>query len=445
VTLIDQRILIDAPPQVIWETLTDPAKIAQWHAGYSGVALLTTQRAGPGTRRRCTRAGGGKDLIEEITAWVDGLGYEYRVVEGEPFRDFQGRIRLQTVPDGTIVQWTVSYQPKGIGGRLRDRMSGRQELTAMIAASLRQLRRMVDELGLRMDDDYRARVGIRPRLNFSERAQYQRRHPPTTGDMPPIAPPAPAADAHFQPPAPASEQPVAAETLPPPPDHIAPPVEVALGPEDTAPTRPPALDLPAAEEPDYKRRTPPRGIPAVQFVPPAEQLPPPTPIPVEAAPPTPTPVEIAPPLPQPVELAPPDVVRPPAPAPASSLTDQTATDQPTPPRGTPVPPLPPVRVTPSAPPPEDRRPQTPKTDTGEMSIWDVFGVARPSQQDAAALQDLIDSLYSGGEAAQRRQLRGGAGVRAPQAAVGLRAQQITASRRVRAWGRGQQKAAPRRR
>jgi len=77
------------------------------------------QQTGQGTRRRCTPATGGKDFIEEITAWVDGLGYEYRVVEGGPYRSFQGRFRLQPGPDGTSVQWTVWYRPKGILGAIR--------------------------------------------------------------------------------------------------------------------------------------------------------------------------------------------------------------------------------------------------------------------------------------------------------------------------------------
>ena len=53
VTLIDQRILIDAPPQIIWEFISDPYKLADWHAGYTSVSVLTTQQTGLGTRRRC--------------------------------------------------------------------------------------------------------------------------------------------------------------------------------------------------------------------------------------------------------------------------------------------------------------------------------------------------------------------------------------------------------
>jgi uncharacterized protein YndB with AHSA1/START domain len=186
VALIDQRILIDAPPQTIWEFISDPDKLTRWHTGYGGVSVLTTQRAGAGTRRRCTPAGGGKDVIEEITTWVEGLGYEYRLADGGPYRTFQGRLRLQVVPDGTSVQWTISYHPKGLFGLLRDQLKGRRQLAQMMADSLRQLRRQVDLLGVRMDAEQRAKAGIQGRLDANARAQYQRRYAPPPGLETPV-------------------------------------------------------------------------------------------------------------------------------------------------------------------------------------------------------------------------------------------------------------------
>ncbi|MBN1680844.1 MAG: SRPBCC family protein, partial [Anaerolineae bacterium] len=198
--LIDQRILIDAPTHVIWDTVSDPEKLASWHAGYTGVSVLTTEKTGAGTRRRCSLASGGKDVIEEVTHWVDGLGYEYTLVDGSPYRQFQGRIRLQAGPDGTSVQWVITYRPKGLIGLLRDRAGGQRALTAMMADSLRQLRRQIDTLGVRMDADYRERVGMRDRLNAEERAQYQRRHAPRASSDPAIlADPALALDLMLEP------------------------------------------------------------------------------------------------------------------------------------------------------------------------------------------------------------------------------------------------------
>jgi hypothetical protein len=39
-------------------------------------------------------------------------------------------------------------------------------------------------------------------------------------------------------------------------------------------------------------------------------------------------------------------------------------------------------------------PPTPQADTGEVSIWEIFGVKRPSEQDMAVLNDLVKSVQS---------------------------------------------------
>jgi hypothetical protein len=405
VTLIDQRILIDAPPPIIWEFVSDPYRLAQWHAGYSSVSVLTTQQTGLGTRRRCAVTGGGKDVIEQITAWVDGLGYEYEFIEGGPYRLMRGRIRLQPGPDGTGVQWTVEYRPKGPFGLLRDWLGGRKQFAAMMAASLRELRQQVNALGLRMDDAYRARLGIQGRLNVAERAHYQRRHP-----VPGADPPAPASVAESAPP-PAGEvtAPEPPATLPKAPlERAVPAAEAeAAAPAPLVPAEPvlppPVIAPPAATappgdaEPDYRRVTPPRGIPAVQRPPAAD--------------------------------APSPFARPASPG------EKMARPQPTPPPDAPSPPPPGGRE--RADRPEILPPPTSKTDTGEISIWEVFGLRRPSERDEDALQGLIQSVEARKTAELRRQLlRRGLKrpprVRLAESAGGLRSRRGGARNRVRA-------------
>ncbi|GIV81153.1 MAG: hypothetical protein KatS3mg051_0507 [Anaerolineae bacterium] len=420
VTLIDQRILIDAPPQVIWEYIADPDKLVEWHAGYTSISVLTTQRTGVGVRRRCAVTGGGKDVIEQIVAWVEGLGYEYTIVEGGPYRSFRGRFRLQPGPDGTSVQWTVEYAPKGLLGRLRDRLSGQKQLAALMAASLRELRQQISALGLRMDDAYRARLGIQGRLNAAERAQYQRRHPapesvatvapPAAGSAEPVAPPPPI------PPAPAPEEPIPAhheaDTEPKPPAGLREAL-AAQGTESLPPPPPPAQITPPQPSPpvtsalpktaplsapptDHQRPTPPRGIPAVR---------------------PPLGSEESPALARPTASA-----------------DDTPPARSTPPRG--------VTVSPSRDTTADERPTlpppVPKTDTGELSIWEIFGIPRPSEQDEAALRGLIEFVETRQVIEKRRQwLRRGfrrpARVRLGRFAQGLRARLSLARARVRPW------------
>ncbi len=430
-TLIDQRILVDAPPQVVWDYVSDPDKIPLWHTGYRKISVLTTQRTGLGTRRRCTLVGSDKDIIEEISAWVDGLGYEYVLIEGGPYRSMRARVRLQAVPDGTTVQWTILYTPKGLLGFLKNLLGGRRQAQRMMAESLRQLRRQVDELGLRMDAEYRRRVAMRERLDANQRAQYQPRHatgetseaasvpeapapaaapetPAPASPAPPVTPPVPSAapaepsfvqdlvgggklsdgvDSHVadtQPKPPAGwKEALAKQGITPPQSTMPTPQSVPVVPESAqpgapdiskAPTRPlpsrpeAEVEVPSAPaEPDYRRPTPPRGIPAVRRQVITTPVDPNTPLPAEPS--------------RPVHLPPPTSPR----------------------------------------------------DTGEVSIWEVFGVTPPSAQDEGALEDLIASVSARKLAHRRRQARTKCPphVRHAELRVGLRLRLMWRAVRVR--------------
>jgi uncharacterized protein YndB with AHSA1/START domain len=433
VALIDQRILIDAPPQVIWEYISDPDRLTRWHAGYSGVSVLSTQRVGTGTRRRCTPAGGGKDVIEEITAWVDGLGYEYNLLEGGPYRSFQGRLRLQAGPDGTTVQWTISYHPKGLLGLIQNQLRGRRRLAQTMADSLRQLRRQIDMLGVRMDDTQRAKAGIQSRLDANERAQYQRRYAPPPGfeTVEPVEAEAEIRPIEEQPPAPA---PVTPEVpMPAVPSFVADLTEEAGEPDyshaaDTKP-RPPeglreaiAAQQAAAPIQETSESHEPAETSADTLPAPPERITPPEParevLPVQ--PPDLTPAEVQPPV-QPEAAAPEPQPRPvepehrrPTPSHGIPVVRPAVTEaRPDEPEETPAgPPREEARPEPvpgeTAPAGDQRAgmpPQTPVHDTGEISIWEVFGVQRPSEQDTETLEALIQSVQKKKRMVAKRRAR----------------------------------------
>jgi uncharacterized protein YndB with AHSA1/START domain len=466
VALIDQRILIDAPPQVIWELISDPDKLTRWHAGYSGVSVLTTQRTGIGTRRRCSPVGGGKDFIEEVTAWVDGLGYEYTLIEGGPYRSLQGRLRLQVVPDGTTVQWTVSYRPKGLLGFVHNQLKGRRQLAQMMAASLRQLRRQIDTLGVRMDDVQRAKAGIQDRLDVNARAQYQRRYAPPPGLETAGSGEAAAAvmPAEEQPPIPASKTPdipvtavpsfVAdltaeagepdyshkADTQPRPPEGL----REAIAAQQAGEKPSESADIAVSPETADALPAPPKRIepPAPATAPAAAAALAPTPapeiLPVQPSIPT-TPAEAQPP----VKLEPEQPSQPteseyqritPARG-IPSVRPMFTEEQPTQPEEAPTKPKPPreppkPETAPGETAPADhlaeRPPQTPPHDTGEISIWEVFGVKRPSEQDNETLEDLIRSVHKKKAAAKRR-----VGRRIPKRPIRIR--RVEAAIGLRMW------------
>ena len=452
--LIDQRILIDAPTETVWSLLSDPNKLPRWHAGCTGISVLTTLPTGVGARWRCSLPNG-KDVIQQITAWVDGLGYEYSILEGGSARSYQSRFRLQPGPDGTSVQWTITYQPKGLLGLIRDRLKGRRETTQMMASSLRQLKREVDTLGVRLDEEARARFLIRERLNADERAQYSPRFVrPAEAEIAVSSLPGAAAltEAGIEPPAETEpdDLPVIDPSAPSFVNEIAveDPVVDEITEADTKPKPPPGLKdaiqggpsafaRPASEpQPDSledvplsERLTPPEGTPIIS---PNMRYPGSEDVtddkilavrPPEATPSKP-PVEES--LAAPMSDAEQSAEEPPLPAPPAEALKPPASpaleDTKTPPHGTlsvggrsrsDLPKTGPLRRTPptAMPAVSSRAPgpaskverdsiratlpaPSPKHDTGDFTIWEAFGIQRPSEADSAALDELIQTVHS---------------------------------------------------
>jgi uncharacterized membrane protein len=187
-TLIDHRQLVNAPPEVIWQLLSDLAALPKWHVNCTQSSILTTQQYGTGTRRR-NMMRGRPDTVEQIVSWYNNLGYEYVIVDGVPYPQNRGRIRLQAIPEGTIVQWTFEYEMQGFFGRLRDRLSIRRRLNNEMAASLKRLKKLVESTGITMDSITRERVAMRAAPSASERAALGRAAAARTQPSMPAIPP----------------------------------------------------------------------------------------------------------------------------------------------------------------------------------------------------------------------------------------------------------------
>lgn len=172
---IDLEILIPASPDFIWRFLGDLAQSVEWQEGVKSISFLTTQREGKGTRWRYATNRGG-DVIMEVTAWYDTLGYEYKVVDGASFGENQGRIRLHEVTDGTLVRWTFNYESSGMLGGLRNAMRQKRSTTRQIQESLRNLHRHVlkESGGI---STHQARASVRDAPDVDERSIYTPRHP----------------------------------------------------------------------------------------------------------------------------------------------------------------------------------------------------------------------------------------------------------------------------
>ncbi|MCY4021645.1 MAG: SRPBCC family protein [Chloroflexi bacterium] len=173
--VIDLEIMIHASPDFIWRFLGDIASSADWQAGVTAVSFLTTQHEGKGARWRYSYARG-SDVIVEAAAWYDTLGYEYSIVDGAGYGNNQGRIRLQEVNDGTLVRWTFNYEAGGMLGGLRNAMRLKRNTTRQIQDSLRNLNNLVQKESGGIST-HSARATVREAPGADERSSYQPRHP----------------------------------------------------------------------------------------------------------------------------------------------------------------------------------------------------------------------------------------------------------------------------
>jgi len=188
---IDQRILIPAPQDGVWAYLSEISNNPSWQTNCRAISFLSSKRQGVGTRWRATDDKG-HDTIYEILSWYNGLGYEYTCIDGCAYHESRVRIRLQEIAEGTIVQWTYSFEPKGVLSGLR---GNSRQLENSIAASLKSLYRQIKIA--HKSGQLTPRSLMQESPDVGGRSAYQPRHIPQfdekklTPDMPmqPIAEP----------------------------------------------------------------------------------------------------------------------------------------------------------------------------------------------------------------------------------------------------------------
>lgn len=171
--IIDQRILIPARQDVVWAYVSDLTNNAEWQSDCRAVSFLSTKHTGTGTRWRSTTSQG-RDAVLEISSWYNGLGYEYQYVDGGAFKENLGRLRLQEIPEGTVVQWTFSFE--GGGGLFGGGRATRQ-IDSTMAASLKALYKQVKNFTKDQNEAMVAKSLIREAPDVEARAAYKPRHP----------------------------------------------------------------------------------------------------------------------------------------------------------------------------------------------------------------------------------------------------------------------------
>jgi hypothetical protein len=179
--ILDHRILIPKSPQIVWEHLGDLSKNPTWQVDYSSMSFLTSRHSGSGVRWRYT-SNNGREYVAETTAWYDALGYEYTFVDGVSFRENKGRIRLQEIAEGTVVQWTFTYDMGGLLGGMRNALTFKRQFETVMVDSLKTLWRVVNQS--RDENEREAKAILRAGLDYEARAQYKPRHPSIKAETP---------------------------------------------------------------------------------------------------------------------------------------------------------------------------------------------------------------------------------------------------------------------
>jgi uncharacterized membrane protein len=164
------QIEVTAPPELVWEAITDPARMLDFMSGVTRWEVAGEQERGLGARYRVLMRVGSAEigsLVEIVEcdahrdlAWTSITGIDQR-----------GRWRLRPVGGTaaarrprTRVEFRLAYGVAGAGllGWLSERIAAPQ-VQGHLRRSLQQLKREVEHEQLRIDAAARRQARARPR------------------------------------------------------------------------------------------------------------------------------------------------------------------------------------------------------------------------------------------------------------------------------------------
>lgn len=147
-TVLENTIRIDAPPEAVWAVLASLDALAAYDPGVAKSTIVSAVESGPGAARRCELAPGGW-FEEKVTAWRphEALAFElYRCTL--PVRRLEHSYTLTPDGAGTVVRQRMHYELKmGLLGRLLDALVVRRKWNAGIRGFFAGLKRHVESGG----------------------------------------------------------------------------------------------------------------------------------------------------------------------------------------------------------------------------------------------------------------------------------------------------------
>lgn len=132
-TVLENSINIDAPPEKVWSVLASLGTIDQYDPGITKSEIISPLQEGPGATRRCDLATGGW-FNEKVTNWTPNESLSFELTECTlPVRRLKYSYALTSHGDQTGVRQRMEYELKfGAVGKLLDATMVRKKWNAGI-------------------------------------------------------------------------------------------------------------------------------------------------------------------------------------------------------------------------------------------------------------------------------------------------------------------------
>lgn len=144
-TVLENSILINAPPEKVWSVLAKLDALVQYDPGVKTVELISASHQGPGAARKCDLVPGGW-FKEKVVDWTPHEALSFELFECTlPVRSLKHSYTLTPEGGGTLVRQRMEYELKlGPLGKLLDTLMVRRKWDAGIKAFFAGLKHYVE-------------------------------------------------------------------------------------------------------------------------------------------------------------------------------------------------------------------------------------------------------------------------------------------------------------
>ncbi len=149
-TVLENSIHIEAPPEKVWAVLASIDVLDQYDPVVKKSEIISQERTGSGASRRCDLAKGGW-FKEKVVTFEPHRAISFELFECTlPVRRLKHDYTLMAEGSGTLVRQRMEYELKmGLVGRLMDAVMVRRKWDAGIKAFFAGLKQYV-EAGARL-------------------------------------------------------------------------------------------------------------------------------------------------------------------------------------------------------------------------------------------------------------------------------------------------------